>query len=241
MLRKGEDWGAALRLPVSAAVFDNDRDLATAYRQLLSDDPNAGFDELSDRALGMDGPTVGLTGGDLHRTLGAPSHSPADLRSGEAMGFPMDVGIVELIGDAGSSAEVFVAHMEARARRARFAGLTVVAMNAAFVGRDNLGPRAHPGDGRIDLTIGQLGLWDRLRVGSRQRAGTHLPHPHLEERRRGSHDLGMLIPGYADEPPLKDPPPMDPPLMEVVCDGTNVGRMRLGRLMCIHEALTVVV
>lgn len=247
MIRKGEDWGAPMALPAKAPVFGNDRALARAYTATLTSQQRPSFDELADLAASVGEKAVfGLTGGDLHRTLGSPSRTAQELVAGTGIGFEMDVGLVELLEPsrghglepAGTESvgqvsvgRVFVAHMEARTGRSRFAGLTVIAMNAAFIGGDNLGPRAHPGDGLIDLTMGQLGLWDRLRATRRQRVGTHLPHPDLQERRRRLHDVGELIPGE----------PAEQAEMTVVCDGEPLGRRRLGRVACVPAAMTVVV
>ena len=55
---------------------------------------------------------VGLLGGDLHRTLGAPHHDEDDLRAGRGMRFPMDLGTVSVDG---GPPMVFVAHLVATA------------------------------------------------------------------------------------------------------------------------------
>lgn len=57
-------------------------------------------------------------------------------------------------------------------------------MNAAFRGAENLAPRGHPNDGRLDLIDGQLASHlDRRRAHKRTYAGSHVPHPNLEETR----------------------------------------------------------
>ncbi len=52
-------------------------------------------------------------------------------------------------------------------------------MNAQWLGDWDLGPRAHPGDARLDVTDGRLPLGDLLKARKRVRTGTHLPHPDL--------------------------------------------------------------
>jgi diacylglycerol kinase family enzyme len=56
-------------------------------------------------------------------------------------------------------------------------------MNAAFCGPLYLGPRAHPNDGLVDVTIGRLPFRDRWAARDRMRSGAHLPHPALRTSR----------------------------------------------------------
>ncbi len=59
----------------------------------------------------------------------------------------------------------------------------MVVMNSAWYGDWYLGPRAHPNDGLLDVTVGELSLRDRMKAKKRVKSGTHLPHPNLEVRR----------------------------------------------------------
>jgi diacylglycerol kinase family enzyme len=115
----------------------------------------------------------------------------------------------------------FVAHLVA-ARGAWFRRRTVIVMNAAFVGDANLGPRAHPGDGLIDVTDGRLGLSDRRSARSRFGSGTHLPHPDLATRRATTFEVE-----------LADPTP-------VHLDGEPVGTFRSISVEVVPDALVVV-
>ena len=92
----------------------------------------------------------------------------------------------------------FVAHLVAR--RPRWSGRFAVAMNAEWLGDLDLGPRAHPGDGLLDLTEGSLGLRDRLAARRRARTGSHLPHPGLRTSRSASAELSFPdgVPVYLD-------------------------------------------
>lgn len=128
---------------------------------------------------------VGLVGGDLHRTLGSQHRDAEDLRRDGGTLLSVDFGVARLTRPDGRIDEHrFAAHLVARTRRGpRFAHHTFVAMNAAFAGPDNLGPRAHPGDGVLDLLEGSLGWWDLVRSGRRLRSGTHVPHPGLVQQR----------------------------------------------------------
>jgi diacylglycerol kinase family enzyme len=118
----------------------------------------------------------GLHGGDLHRTLGAPS--PERRHTADAMRLPIDVARVVLDGET----DCFVAHLVA-GRGPWFRCRTVMVMNAAFVGEANLGPRAHPGDGLLDVIDGRLGWLDRRAARRRFGSGTHVPHPDLSQAR----------------------------------------------------------
>lgn len=173
-IRKGEAWGDAGALTPDAPVFDSDAE-AAAWLQTL---PAAG-----------EGTTIGelgLLSGDLHRTLGSPRHDEADLRAGRGMRFPVDVGVVEFVDAAGTAhTRLFLAHLVATTDPGGrlWRGRTVVAVNAAFVGDDNLGPRAHPNDGRLDVTDGALDWRERRQARTRAPLGAHVPHPALSERR----------------------------------------------------------
>lgn len=56
-------------------------------------------------------------------------------------------------------------------------------MNAAWLGKWYAGPRAHPNDGLIDITVGALAWGQRLKARTRLPTGTHLPHPALDTPR----------------------------------------------------------
>lgn len=123
---------------------------------------------------------VGLLGGDLCRTVGGTG-SVERIRTPDAVHLPVDVGRVLVDG----SLHHFVAHLVARRRWWR--GEFLVAMNAQWLGAWDLGPRAHPGDGRLDLTWGSLPWAQRIEARRRVRTGDHLPHPNLTHRRLSHH------------------------------------------------------
>ena len=168
-VRRGEDWGEPGPLAASAPACSDDATAASAIRSQIGS--------------GAAVPEVGLLGGDLHTTLGAPLRSETELRTGAGVRFPVDVIEVAATAPDGSVTHLTgLAHLEVRRRR-RFVGRTVVVMNAAFVGRANLGPRAHPNDGRLDVTEGSLPRGSRREGLRRSLSGTHVPHPGLSERR----------------------------------------------------------
>jgi hypothetical protein len=161
-------------------------------------------------------PTVALLGGDLCRTLGGRGDQQR-LRSDAALTVPIDLGVAALDGVE----TVFVAHLVAR-RRWR-SGRIFLAMNAEYLGRWDVAPRAHPNDGRLETLDLNLSVGDRLKAWRRLRTGTHVPHPGIAERRVSERTVHF-----------------DPP-MPVVVDGVGVGEAAELRLRILPDALTVVV
>ena len=173
-VRRGEQWGRPADPDADLVVVRTDTALTAA---VVSEDPSG--------VAAPNGITAGVIAGDLHRTLGSPPGGTARLRSPQAWWHPIDLGELTLRTDAGTTRSVwFSAHVVAvEGGRPLFAARTVVVMNAAYVGDANLGPRAHPNDGLLDVTDGRLGTWDRIRARRRMVSGTHLPHPSLHHRR----------------------------------------------------------
>ncbi len=138
---------------------------------LAPDAPTAASDAELARLL-LDGATqVRPTGGDLARTLGV---SEASLRRDAAMLLPVDALDVTLDGQRHRC----IAHVViGSVRRPQ-----VVAANAAFLGRWNVAPRAHPGDGKVDVVSFGLGAVDWLKARRRLPTGTHVPHPDIKTR-----------------------------------------------------------
>ena len=156
MIRKGESWGTPIELDGSEPVVDGDAQLA-----LLLSDAMSG---------GGSGPTVLLTGGDLHRCLGGvaalvPHALPVDL---------LEVSV---------NGQRYWAVGHVIARSPLWSGEFLVVMNGSHLGEWNLGPKAHPNDGLVDVTIGSLGPADRLAARRRAHTGSHLPHPGLRTSR----------------------------------------------------------
>ena len=177
-IKKGEAWGWAEPLPADGVVVGSD---AEARRALEAA-----------RAAGHGAPVLGVLGGDLARTLGAPG-SQERLRSPSAMTFPIDLGQVLVDGRL----HLFVAHLVARNR---WWTRAVVAMNAQWVGEWNLGPRAHPNDGRLDTFEAALRVGDLAKVRRRLPSGTHLPHPRISSRRvaAATFELERPLPVWLD-------------------------------------------
>jgi len=174
-VRKGEAWGEAGGLPPEAVVVAGD---AEARRVV----------EAARRA-GEAPPPLALAGGDLCRTLGGRGDQGRWER-GEAVQVPVDLGSVLVDGRQ----YWFVAHLVAR--RSWWRGRVVAAMNAQFLGPWDVAPRAHPGDGLLDVVDAAAGLSlvDRLEARRRLPSGGHVPHPQITVTRRPAVQLEFAPP-----------------------------------------------
>ncbi|MCY3578625.1 MAG: hypothetical protein OXH53_15065 [bacterium] len=172
-IRQGEDWGESGGLGAEGVLVGSD-----AEARLVIEDARR-----ANRPL----PELGLLGGDLCRTLGGRGSADA-VRSPEAWRFAVDLGAVLLDGRL----FWFCAHLVARRRG--WAGEVLVAMNAAWRGGWNLGPKAHPGDGLLDISHGRLSARDRLRALRRVGTGDHVPHPEIRYRRAAAFQVELKEP-----------------------------------------------
>lgn len=161
-IRKGQAWGEAKPLPGDGVVVHTDAEARRVVTEALR----------ANRPV----PPLGLVGGDLCRTLGGTGDE-GRLRSEVATTVPCDLGVALLDGRL----HWFVAHLVAR--RGWWRGRAWVAMNAAHLGPWNLGPRAHPGDGLLDIADATVPAGERLKVRSRLPQGAHLPHPGIQASR----------------------------------------------------------
>ena len=156
-IRKGEAWGSPGSLPDDAVLVDSDADAAAALSTA--------------RREGRPLPTLGLTGGDLCRTLGGRGALSTVVRC--------DLGEVLVDGRV----RYFVAHVVVRGRTL-WRGSAVAAMNAQYIGGWDVAPRAHPGDGKLDVVevAASMSVSDRLEARRRLPSGTHVPHPGITTR-----------------------------------------------------------
>lgn len=159
-IAKGQPWGTQAVPPKDVVTVKGDSEARAIVEQ--------------DRRCGSTRPVL-LQGGDLCRTLGGGPGRGRD--EGLRTRADVDVGSVLVDGRLYR----FVAHLVAR--RSWLRGNLLVIMNASWMGRWLAGPRAHPGDGLLDVTQGDLPLGQRWEAGRRARTGTHLPHPALRTSR----------------------------------------------------------
>lgn len=200
-IRKGESWGEPGVLPQGSPVVDSDAALRALVEQA--------------RASDVPLPVVGLLGGDLCRTVGGPGDRSRLTDGGVVL--PIDVARVEIDGDT----HWFCSHLVAR--RSWLFGRAVAVMNSQWLGTWDLGPRAHPNDGLLDLTDGTLPIGDRLEARRRAHSGTHVPHPALKVTRRAHHELTF-----------------DPPL-GVWLDGERVARRARSVVITVEPDATKIV
>ena len=204
-ISKGSPYGApGVPLPHDGVVVASDREA----RAVLEDA----------RRHERPWPVLGLLGGDLCRTLGGcgAGRGEAALRSADAVTFPVDLGQVLVDGRL----HLFVAHCVARSPTWRRA---VAAMNAQWFRDWNLGPRAHPNDGLVDVYDASLTFADLPKVRARLRTGAHLPHPRIAVRRSRAVQVELERP------------------LPVWLDGEVADRGRVLSVRVEPDALTVVV
>ncbi len=161
-IRKGEEWGTVVARPIGLRHCDTDESLVMAVA-----------------AERLDPPSLGLTGGDLHRTIGSPAPHDRDV----VHRLPID--LLHIVADG--VAHVAVAHIVVRPRLLRgswWRGGVVAVMNADHIGIFNVAPRAHPNDGRFDVVevAPTMSLRDRIMARRRLPNGSHVPHPHIAVR-----------------------------------------------------------
>lgn len=200
-IRRSGDWGRPGVLPDGGVVVHSDAEARAVVEAA--------------RRRGEPVPVLGLAGGDLCRTLGGTGDTGRLRDSGHTVS--CDLGSVLLDGRI----HWFCAHLVAR--HSWLAGRALVVMNAAFLGRWNLGPRAHPGDGLLDVSDGSLPLVQRLAAWRRLHSGTHLPHPAISTRRVAAFSTDFERP------------------VPVLLDGVRVGKARNVVVRVESDALTVVV
>ena len=151
-IQRGAEWGTPIDRPPQLVVAASDSELGALV------------------AGGRVAGSIGLSGGDLHRSLGSPSPSRQEMRR-----LPVDALLVELDGEP----VLAVAHVIAR--RSWWFGPVLAVLNCDHVGVWNVAPRAHPNDGRFDTVEVDAAMPLRSRLQARRRLanGTHVPHPQI--------------------------------------------------------------
>jgi diacylglycerol kinase family enzyme len=202
VIQRGSDWGSPGPLPEDGVVVRSDAEARAVVTEA--------------RRANRPVPPIGLLGGDLCRTLGGAGDE-ARLRSDAATRLAVDLGAVLVDGRL----HWFVAHLVAR--RSWLRGRLYGAFNAQWLGDWDVAPRAHPGDGELEVIEVTMGLGDRLKARRRLPTGTHVPHPGIAVRRAAAFQVD-LDPGTS-----------------VWLDGERLGPARNLSIRLEPEALQVVV
>lgn len=170
-IKRGEAWGEPGVLPDDGVVVGSD---AEARRVV----------EAARRA-GERPPALGLAGGDLCRTLGG--RGDVDRLRSAAVRTPVDLGTVLVDGRL----HWFVSHLVVR--RSWWRGRITAVMNAEYLGRWDVAPRAHPNDGLLDVVdVGaDLAVADRVKAWRRLPHGSHVPHPAIRQQRSAAVQLAF--------------------------------------------------
>jgi len=163
-VNRSEDWGALGLVPADAWTATSNADLLELLGDLKSDS------------------VIALTGGDLCRTLGGRGRA---LPGGEGTLVDIDVGEALVDGRL----HRFAAHVVVRP--SRHPGRWWVAANAAHRGRWNVAPRAHPGDGLLDVLDASLSLGDVVAAWRRLGSGVHVPHPEIRQERTAATQMSF--------------------------------------------------
>lgn len=199
-IEKGQDWGYDGSLSADAPVIGSDRDAARLVEQGLPDHLPV---------------SVGLVAGDLARTLGV--RESFDPHQGTFL-LPVDAVRIQLDDESEHIAAAHAIIGNPVADRH-----VVVVMNAAFIGKYNVAPRSHPGDGKADVVTFRLRFSDRFKATQRMASGSHLPHPDIALRQRSDGSVQM------DRP------------RPVWIDGRRVGRSRTMQFTVLPDAMLIAV
>ena len=199
-VERGHDWGGSGPVPDDAVVVGSDAEVSDLVTEA--------------RRSGRDLPVVVLAGGDLCRTLGGTGVARP---GGSGTRLTVDLGAALLDGKI----YWFCAHLVVRPQFRP--GRWWVVANAAHHGRWNLAPRAHPGDGLLDILDADLSGLAWVAARRRLPRGDHVPHPGIRYNRVPAvqHSFSRSVP--------------------VRLDGQSIGRFREFSVRVEAEALQVVV
>ena len=170
-IRPGEEWGVPVDRPADLVLCASDAEFV--------------------RRPAEDAVPLAVTGGDLHRSVGAGSLRDRMQR--------VDVDALVVTLDDGSE-HLAVAHVVLRRRW--ITGRVVMIMNADHLGDWYVAPRAHPNDGRFDVCDVASTMSARQRWSARARvaSGTHVPHPEIASgaRREGEWSFDRPVDVWVD-------------------------------------------
>lgn len=145
--------------------------------------------ELAERS--GDHVVVHAASGDVHRSLGEPAR--------QRVTTAVSLDLIDCRVNHGRFRAA--AHVLCRpvGSLSRWTGPITVVMVSGHIGRYEAAPRAHPGDGLLDVVevSDAMPLRQRWMALRRSRTGTHLPHPHISMTRvrdlRRSYEQPMQV------------------------------------------------
>lgn len=186
-VRKGQDWGEPVSGPVDLEVTGDDAALAAvaaAHPGALVRFRPVGSDLA--RAVGLraeaepSGVAVPIDA--IALEPGEPGEGePAEPGTAPALALALNMVVLGpppgRLRAMARSAPVQV-RVDGRAVHAGPA-TTVVIANGQFLDGDDVVPRGHPGDGRLEVQVYALGRGERRAMRARLPTGTHVPHPRI--------------------------------------------------------------
>lgn len=192
-VRAGEPWGEPSHGPPDLVVDGDDTDLAVALERALGGAAGVGEGQ-------SPGPLVRFnpsSGSDIASALGIPA---GGMSAPGTHAVPMDV--LRLEGASSQHLVVNAVVMGTAPRRLRrwhrgravrvavdgrdvLSGsdaTTVVIMTGEFLVGDDLAPRGHPGDGKMEVQVYALVARERSAMRARLGTSSHVPHPRIIQR-----------------------------------------------------------
>jgi hypothetical protein len=174
MIRPGEEWGSPTASPPDLEVSGGDDALA----QAVAGAPGALIRFHADPSSDL-GRSVGLGSGDAHGTA-----LPLDVLALAGGRVACNMCVVGTAPDRLRwYSPAFGLEIELDGRL-WFEGraTSVVVATGQFLRGVDLVPRGHPGDGKAEIQVYELGRRERRMMRARLATGTHVPHPRIRQR-----------------------------------------------------------
>tara|TARA_B100000686_G_C16459140_1_gene796163 strand:+ start:66 stop:686 length:621 start_codon:yes stop_codon:yes gene_type:complete len=150
------NWSKEIVVPRQIRTAGSDQEIAELY-------------ELGEKI-------IGLTSGDLHSSLGG-NLSVQRTVANKTTACNIDLGKVTTEQDS----YIFASYCKILHRYAPWKGKVIV--NSQLIAGRRLAPKAHPGDGHLELIESSLTFRQALLARRKAKLGDHLPHPDLKIKR----------------------------------------------------------
>ncbi len=151
-----DNWTKEIVVPRQIKTAGSDQEIAELY-------------ELGERI-------IGLSSGNLHSSLGG-NFSIQRTVTNKTTACKIDLGKVTTEQDS----YIFASYCKILDRRAPWRGKVIV--NSQLIAGRRLAPKAHPGDGSLELIESSLSFRQALLARRKAKLGDHLPHPDLGIKR----------------------------------------------------------